>query len=134
MTTHELDELANTAALMPEGLDLADQAYFQAVRNLYVFHNSGFLNEDQARREKAGILRQHELTKIFGNLFRQNCENIRKSELMRTRIIKCGDDRERLLLALEVIDLCFEGGGFRHIIHNLRRREEDSHVGEARRQ
>ncbi len=59
MGIDELEKLAMNGDTMPGGLSLPDQALYQALRELYRFYRSGGINREDAKKEKAAMLKSH---------------------------------------------------------------------------
>lgn len=56
----EIDKLAAQNAPMPEGLNSAQQMYYQGLCLLYARHREGGIDTDAARREKAELTKAYE--------------------------------------------------------------------------
>lgn len=57
----EYEKIAMSGGEMPDNMDSSDQLMFLKLRLLYDSYKRGVLNREQAKREKAKILKEYEL-------------------------------------------------------------------------
>ena len=75
------ERIAMAGGEMPKGLKYHDQMTFQRLRNLYHAYKQQIVSREVATREKAEILRERDNLKFMCDLFEENVEMTKKTEL-----------------------------------------------------
>jgi hypothetical protein len=78
------ERIAMAGGEMPHGLQYHDQITFQALRNLYRDYKKNTIDRETATREKAEILREWDNLKFMCDLFRENVEMTKRTEIVRS--------------------------------------------------
>ena len=78
----QYEKIAMAGGEMPKGLQYHDQLTFQALRNLYRDYQKQTIDRETATREKAEILREWDNLKFMCDLFRENVEMTKNTELV----------------------------------------------------
>ncbi len=60
MDIKELDRLAKSNGIMPDGLAMYEQCYYIAARGLYRQYDAGYITLEQAKVEKAEVVKQYQ--------------------------------------------------------------------------
>lgn len=60
MDIKELDRLAKSNGIMPDGLAMHEQCYYIAARGLYRQYDAGYITLEQAKVEKAEVVKQYQ--------------------------------------------------------------------------
>lgn len=69
MDIKELDRLAKDNGAMPECLAMYEQCYYIAARGLYRQYDAGYITLEQAKSEKADVVKQYQEGKKQWELF-----------------------------------------------------------------
>ena len=104
------ERIAMAGGEMPPGLKYHDQLTFQQMRNLYYAYKQKIVSREVATREKAEILQERDRMKFMCDLFEENVEMTKNTELIQAeyRRSKSLDVADRLCDILEgrKIDVC----------------------------
>lgn len=107
MTTDEIERLARDGKPLPQYAPLPDVCYYEAMAALWERFRSGRTGKEQAHADKMRIRRRYaEFKACYDNaceVYRQQQENIRRSEALRIAIAKEPDGHEKLRLCLRLI-------------------------------
>jgi hypothetical protein len=76
------ERIAMTGGEMPQGLKYHDQLTFQKLRNLYYAYKQQIVTKEVATKEKAEILQERDRMKFMCDLFEENVEMTKKTELV----------------------------------------------------
>ena len=76
------ERIAMSGGEMPKGLKYHDQMTFQRLRSLYHAYKQQIVSREAASREKAEILRERDNLKFMCDLFEENVEMTKKTELV----------------------------------------------------
>lgn len=90
------ERIAMSGGEMPKGLKYHDQMTFQRLRSLYYAYKQQIVSREAASREKVEILRERDNLKFMCDLFEENVEMTKKTELViadfrKTRKIEYAD-------------------------------------------
>jgi EAL domain-containing protein (putative c-di-GMP-specific phosphodiesterase class I) len=90
------ERIAMSGGEMPKGLKYHDQMTFQRLRNLYHAYKQQIVSREVASKEKMEILRERDNLKFMCDLFEENVEMTKKTELVisdfrKTRKIEYAD-------------------------------------------
>lgn len=97
------ERIAMAGGEMPQGLKYHDQMTFQRLRSLYHAYKQQIVSKEVASREKIEILRERDNLKFMCDLFEENVEMTKRTELIRAeyRRSKSLDAADRLCDILE---------------------------------
>lgn len=76
------ERIAMSGGEMPKGLKYHDQMTFQRLRSLYYAYKQQIVSREVASREKVAILRERDNLKFMCDLFEENVEMTKKTELV----------------------------------------------------
>jgi hypothetical protein len=82
------ERIAMAGGEMPKGLKYHDQMTFQRLRSLYHAYKQQIVSREAASREKVEILRERDNLKFMCDLFEENVEMTRRTELIRSEYRK----------------------------------------------
>lgn len=107
MTPDELERLAKNHDNLPRYTTLPDSCYYWTMRNLWDSLKAGHISREDASAEKKHLLRQYqEFKAAYDNMcrvYRQDQDNIRKSEMLRTAVTKADTITEKLQYAVQIV-------------------------------
>ncbi|GKH49641.1 hypothetical protein CE91St46_07520 [Eubacteriales bacterium] len=75
---------------MPDGLSGSEQQLFLSLRTVYRDYRAGAINRDQAKREKAEVVKAYRLNAARDAVGENLMERLRRSELVRQEIERGG--------------------------------------------
>lgn len=82
------ERIAMAGGEMPQGLQYHDQITFRSLRDLYRDYQKQTITRDVAKKEKAEIIRERDSLKFMCDLFRENVEMTKLTELVRAEYRK----------------------------------------------
>ena len=98
------ERLAMRGEEMPSGLDSPDQTMYLKMRLLYDSYKKGVITREQATKEKAMLMRQHELDCSLYQLDMRWLKSLSKTEIARMEYRK-----NRTLENADKLVMCFDG-------------------------
>lgn len=97
------EKIAMAGGEMPQGLQYHDQITFRSLRDLYRDYKKQTIDRETATMEKAEIIRERDNLKFMCDLFRENVEMTKRTEIVRSeyRNTRSLDAADRLCDILE---------------------------------